>query len=563
MMNSYIRRCAGIIMLLCLILLIPMEVLAFVEESILLNFETEKRDAILFPFGYFTYVDDNGNIKRSYNEELIKGFEYPNPWKNSQNFIASLREHILYKSSNIGQTLKDIDGLMAHFIESGYIFPRPSYNHFEEGWVSCMDALPVAVSCQLAWEITGDAKYKKYRDVLILHSIKKPKEPSFVLHFPDGKSWLSEYASADPKERLEKEYYVLNGYLIGLHSLKILSYATGDKSLEELYVSSLEKYKEIAEQFYYNNGEWCYYMLSPLDINQTHYVIFETVELDGLYALTGDPFFAEEAQKRRKILSNVLSPSFQMQGEEIKWGILRACAPHPYLIDTHPIEIRFFDFEKKSLTGISVSGGSSCTEAAYMEGTVPPESAYFKVYGNPNNQGNYIYYFEGAIPSHTFPQIVTDDEPNEEGISYRIDFSLAAKATRQGEGQITWGQYNEARITFLFYDPLPVDLFTYWGIPIYSEEDVLIRIVLVDDKGKSSNRYYLPVKPGINTILLHYLGFRNLDNLDLHNIRQVTIRINKNPDSKEDFVITVGDFHVLKNAFDVYQFLKLYTHINK
>jgi hypothetical protein len=561
-MSFLSSRVVRVAVVLCIFLLAVTMILkfTFVEEAKLLGFEPEKRDKILFPFGYFKY--DIKKYVNKANKEELKDPEYPNPWMTSQNFISSLRQYALNKSFKIDQTLKEIDAIMAYFVKNGYIFPRPQYKEYEKGWTSCMDALPIAVSCQLAWEVTGDSKYKKYRDTLIHYGVKKPIEPSFILRFPDGKTWLSEYASVNPKERIEKEYYVLNGYLIGLHSLKILSYVTGDKSLEKLYISSLAKYKELADQFYFKNGEWCYYMLCPRTINQIHYVIFETVELDALHSLTEDPFFAEQAQKRRNFLSNVLSPSFQIQGGEIKWGILRAAAPHPYYIDTYPMEIRFYDSEKKRCTGTFLSEDNSFADASFMGGKVPPESLYFRVYGYPNNDSDGIYYFEGSIPSHIVAQ-PKPDMKSQPGISYSTDFSFAASATGQDEGLVTWGDSNKARITFRFDTPLEVDLFTYWGVPIFSEGETSVSIALVDGHGRNVSRYYLPIKRGYNFILLHYLGFRNLDILDLKDVRQVIIILTKNLDSKEHFAIKIGEFHVLKNAFEVSNFLKLHPYTNK
>lgn len=553
-----------IVFSLIIISVVPFIIFSLYEPKIL-KMDPNERDKVLLPFGYFMYTELEEDVRLA-RENATKGvYRHPNPWMETYNFVASLREYSINKEVNIEGTLKQIDTLIEHFVKSGYKFPRPKYQHYEEGWVSCMDAPPVAVCCQLAWEITGDDKYKKYRDILILHAIKKPTEPTFIITFPGekgDKTWLSEYASLDPEERKEKEYYVLNGFLIGLHSIKILSHTTSDKELEKLYQSSLAKYKELASSFYYKNGEWTWYMLTPPSINQLHYLVFEMVELEALYALTKDPFYLKEAENRRKILSKVLYPRFQIENDKIKWGILRACAPHPYYIDTYPMEIRFYDAESKLLTTFK-SEDTTFVASALMSGIVPMGSRRFDVYADPSNKGDgYVKYFSGSIPENEkiemAPEVI-----KLQNLSYDLRYSYDAELTSANDGRVTWTDQKEARITFDFHELLPININTYWGLPIYSHEETTVRIFLFDDQDKAAHRYYLPLKKGNNFILLHYLGFRNLEDINLQKINRMEIRLYERSNTQDSFLVAPEHFYILKNPFEVSKFLHLYPYINK
>lgn len=506
-------------------------------------------------------------VRRVHKEEEIQGFVHVNPWLDTWNFVSSLRGFVRNKPEGkyMGRTLRELDELVSYFKEQGYRFPRPRYKQHAEGWVSCMDVPPVAVSCHLAWEVTGDPKYREYRDTLIRYGLKEPRAPTFVLRYPDGKSWLSEYSGVDSEGAPVPEAYVLNGFLIGFHSLKLLAHATEDQELEKLYLSSLAKYKELAEEYYYKNGQWSYYMLVPLTINQTNYVIFETVELDGLHALTGDPFFAEEAQRRRDFLKNILKAAFRLnERKEMEWGLLRAAAPHPYNIDTYPLEIRFYDGQSKVLS-VGHSTGNTFSEAAFMSGIVPKSAVSFAVYGDPNKNGNYIFYYEDILPNREGLKAAEaggiSPLSEHEGI---MKFSHAAKGTGDvGVADVLWNDEREARVTINFAHPLSVHLAKYWGIPLYSESDTLIHIVMADSKGGQASRYYIPIKEGDNFILLHYLGFTDLDKLDLHDITSIIVRLLKGENSKEQLTVRVKGFYDLKSSFEVAEFLRLYPYVNK
>lgn len=529
------------------------------ETKKILDFDAPKLDKILFPFGYFQHIDIEKHIKKHYKGDV----DYPiDPWLSATQIISTFKENTrAHSTSRIEWVLQEIDKLMDDFTKNGHSFPHPQYGPYEKGWVSCMDALPVAVSCQLAWEITGNYKYRLFRDTIINTTIKTPSKTSFILHFSDKKRWLSEYTSPNP-QKLSSESYVLNGFLVGLHSLKILSTVTGDKQIEDIYNSAQAKYKELVNQYYYKDNEWCYYMLSPLTINPIHYAIFETTLLDALFTLTQDIFFCKEAQKHRKALQNVLKMDFYYTPQgNTEWILFRAGAPHPYMIDTYPLEIRFYDNDKNIINTYSSINDGSYIQRAFIKGELPPQTFYYAVYCQPN-QGNYILLYEKKVPIF----IKNKSLPHQQNKEYQINFSFDAGTwdlSKNNEARIIWSNRKEARVSLFFKHPLETNLNNYWGIPIYSESNALLSIELRDSQGQAAWRYYPPIKPGNNTVLLHYLGFNNTSNINVKDIKNIMLRFYQAQDSKKDFFIKIDTFHELQNSLQILSFLELFPYINE
>ncbi|KYZ76419.1 hypothetical protein AXX12_08270 [Anaerosporomusa subterranea] len=503
-------------------------------------------DKVYLPYENFRYIDQSQEISRLYGE----GTEFIDPWLEGTAIITAFNNGYRNNDSNSYVAgLKRLDKVLAVFDKKG-AWPHPQYGSYPDGWVSSMDAPVIALCSQAAYEITGEKKYIEYRERIVRHMLKTVKEGSFILPLKNGTQWLAEYAY--PLSTEENEYYVLNGFLVGLQSILMLANATADEELYATYDKALLAYKKLAPGYWYKSFDWSYYMLNPLTIIEPHYMIYETKQLDALYTLHSDNFYDEEATKHRIALTKIL-PLYAVDNQ---YYLLRAGAPHPYYIDIFLNTIEFYD-DQGNITGtIKSNRTGSFFERAFMQGSIPANTKGYHMYSHNGSDAKKYYLFSAPIR-----QIKSDDQLKPSKIDYttngfndaipvaKNEFSLKREVSSSDEGTIV----------IELDKPLQKSVDSFWGIEITSAEEALVYIVLFDNQGNTAHRYYRPLVQGKNLLLLHSLGFNNFENLkgDINKVRiSIFTETEVNKHNKSDWMVEINGVYNYPTSASAFMHLK-------
>lgn len=494
---------------------------------------------VFAPFVFFKSLNISEHVNTAYGKEHS---EYMDPFLHGSRVISLIYNgHQKADKNYIISALNTLDQLLAIFDIEGK-WGHPAYNEFREGWVSCMDSPVVALACHLAYEATGQKKYKEYRDKIIAKTLIKDirvsdaqisfqkllkwltintahqdnieallqttESGSFLIPLGAQQIWLSEYA--ETKTSASNEYYVLNGYLIALQSIYMLGEATGRTDLKQLYRYALKAYQAKKDSFVYEDGAWSFYMLNPKTINQMHYHLFETTQLHAMSKLTADPFFEQMERRHRRILTSVLaidviekntsgSPNDRM-------FLLYRAIPHAYNIDTYALTLKFEDETGAVLGQTHSLQQGSFSERVFVSGLIPPNAVNYSVYFKPADVE--MLAFTAPIPKRDLRPETTVPRPFTITPVSNVQKLSAFKLTL-GEDKST----QEARLIITPDSPLAKSYTNFWGINVTSSAELGMSIELFDDVGGNAHRYYMPPKKGENLILLNLMGFNNIDQL--------------------------------------------------
>lgn len=459
------------------------------------------------PYGQFRFLDIKEHFKKNY-------LTNPDPSFIDGWLVGSSAVSLLYtgfKENNkvyLKNGLKIVDSLLVYF-KSNKGFPHPAYKKFPNGWVSSMDAPTVALAVQMAYDITGDQKYKDAINPLIEYILKPTQDGGFRLNIEDTegtRTWLSGYASKDTNKG--NELYVLNGFLVGLQGTLMLAKIYNDDRLMELYESSLKEYQRISARFAYPDRKWAYYMLNPLTINQPHYIIFEIKLLAALHELDKNKFYADELDMHRLAIGSSL-PIFvepdESDSKKIRFYFWRACAPHPYEVDIYPSKLEFINSNAEVVSSaFSRKRPSSIAKNAYMNGKIPKSAVFAKIFSNTD--GN--YYFVCSVPLRP----VTSSSILRHGYTIDTNFDCRYIKTKNSRARCVAidrkiNPKDEARIDFKLEKP--IRLGDYFAIEVGSSQKANLMLVIYDEHGNSAFRYYPAIIAGSSLIFCHSLGFED------------------------------------------------------
>lgn len=480
--------------------------------------------------------------KSDYQEN---GVDLVNYWNVSARLITNL-----YVDISVSKTSEDIiEQLMNTFKTHGY-FPRPAYDGFEYGWVSSMDAPVVALACQMAFELSGENKYKEYVEQLIPYLKQTIDNKGYIMTLEDGNMWLLEYASADLNE--ENAWFVLNGSLVGALASVIIADIYQDEELQTILDKQTQAYKAYSDKFFYNNNTWCYYMLNPKTVNQPHYVIFESKLFKSLSLVSDDSYYQEEYEQRIDLLKNNL-PVYAVENSDntINYTLLRAIAPHPYYIDIYDTDLDFYD-DNNTLLKSDKMGGNSIHENIFLSGTLPNTATNATFTSTIINDLNYL-----NIPNLPIYMLT----PEQIKIPNPIDFNLIAQDDAQLlDDKISLSdKYSDNAWGSLYLElneSISVDYKDYYAFEInnLSDNSIYSSIMFKDTLGNTQMRYLKPLKPGKNLYLLNILGFIEQEK-SLENISVVQIRLYTDDIVSDTITIEVNDFRVFSNSMSLEEYI--------
>ena len=447
--------------------------------------------------------------------------------------------------------LSIIDHYMELYYEYGY-FPREPYEPVPGGgYVSSMDAPLLGVCCELAYERTGNDRYKEYLLDLIPYLILSTDQNGYVLKEDDNNWWPLEYAWKDVTE--DNAWYVYNGSLYGMVSIELLKNCTNDSRLHELSNKAISAYKKHSKDFYYYNHDWCWYSLNGSEgipiINLSEKLFIEMRALSALYLLTHEQFYQEEYDRRVEIWSS-LYPVYKIEKEKYsELYFLRAGAPHPYYVDIYPTVLKIYDSKKELIE--TIESPSREAEFCYIKEGVSCEAEFYELYAKINDISPTLIS-KGELKSIKETDISPidldyeysfwGDCENFDGKTIYIDKELDV--------------LEKSFISFKLDTIQKNTVESYWVFDVTNntKDDFAIQVVLMDTEGRAISRYLQTLKPGNNSLIFNYLGFKS-SNQSIKNVETVQLDLIDNSLKTNHAELVLNEFLYCENTAQVVEYL--------
>lgn len=449
-----------------------------------------------------------------------------------------------------------VDRLMEQFYEYGYLPREPLSTVPDSGnYVTSMDAPLLAVTAELAYERGLGEQYRQYMEDLIPYIVSGTDEGGFVLKYSDEAWWPLEYAWKSVTE--EDAWFVSNGSFHGMVGIELLKAITKDPRLEELSEKALNAYREKADGFQYPDGSWCYYSLNYVDgkkiINRNEKLLIETRALKALYLLTEEPFYREELEWRSALLARNL-PVYIVEEEDGTHTamLLRACAPHPYIVDIYRSTLELLDSEGNTVTVLEAN--TRTVENSYIIGKVPDGIVSYRLYGAVDPIEKTLLV-EQPVTHIRRAELAADPVSGTwtcggDGVSIENGLlSIDAEASEK----------LKAFTYFTPGEPVEYGPEVYWVVELDNptEETFTMTSVLYDQNGTTMDRYLLPCGPGKSLQVISYTGFKDhewpLDKAQILSLAFVTNQM-ETPQAQ----VQIGNVYVFRKTADVVNYLSQY-----
>jgi hypothetical protein len=483
-----------------------------------------KHDSVFVPYGDMVPINverKRGDLKKAYESGFI------DPWIYGAECITQLRySEIMGKSEGRDYAFDVLEKLYSLFLRNDRRYPHPAYGKFSSGWVSSMDIPTVALCAHIAYLVSGDKRYKAYRDEFVDEIAKDVKVGGFVVGI-DNNLWFSEYADLNTDKN--NEMYVLNGFLIALQSVYMLAESMDSADVMDIYKKALNAYRSISGKYWYRDNLWSYYMLNPPEPIPPHYMIFETKQLVALSHLDSSDFYLSELQKHRVALKNML-PIYRVKNSEGKNIVyLYRAIVDPYLIDIYHTRVVFKDKYGQVVRVVNAeSAGDEIDDynrKHFIKFEISDELEIFDFY-SVNSAGTSFKLFEGTLDQ-------AHSGVHYEYYNYNIDVDYDAYKC-QSEICINdqLSIKDEANLWVKFdKDILQKKPGSYFAFEIQSDDYKYIQVVLYGSDSSSAYRNYTKLLPGNNLVLLHWPGFYGVDSIS--DALKMRVRIYTSPENKK------------------------------
>lgn len=442
--------------------------------------------------------------------------------------------------------------LMHQFYENGYL-PRAPHDGLH--YVTSMDAPLLAVTARLAYERSGDERFQQYMSDLITYIVSDTSKNGFVLKINDSEWWPLEYAwgTVTPKDA----WFVINGSLYGMVCIEMLKNLTRDERLVELSEKALNAYKKKEKEFFYPDGSWCYYSLNYKDgkkiINNIPKLLIELRAFNALYLLTGKTFYKEQYNLRKDLLGKILPVYTYYDAEKRKnfAVLLRACAPHPYHVDTYPSTLELLDKDKNV---VCVAAADSRKVAdSYIFTEIPGNVVSYRLYGQVNPVEKTLIA-EGGVKRISEMDTKEDVLPGTWGAA--VGDAVLKGDTFSINPMLTGKLW--ARVTYNIEKPLLCSNETYFIIELNNKSDAVLslRTLIYAEDGSAISRYLPECRPGKNVQIISHLGCKNLT-WPLKRIKSISFTWATNQMSEGDRAdINLRNVYVCRNTAQVVNYLR-------
>jgi hypothetical protein len=266
-------------------------------------------------------------------------------------------------------------------------------------------------------------------------------------------------------------------------------------------------------------------MLNKLTINQTHYLIFEKMQFDSLYAITKDIFFKHQAKLRSDLLKSVTPINVVLRNGYYELVLLRATPPHPYNIDMYRTQLQCLDKNKKLI----INQFSEHQRQQFLFAKSDKEPSECFVYAHPGKGLSSLLF---KTSEFNLSQGLVKFEPK---FSVKHDaikksqnnFEIDPQISKIDRGEIGFQEVKIDKINELF------------GFDVNISTKANMGIVITDSLGNEFFRYYPALEKGQNLVILSPLGFDGIE--------------------KASFPLNKIDFHIYTHN----QNNKIYVNIGK
>jgi hypothetical protein len=194
--------------------------------------------------------DKEGEPPFTWNDDILKAFfSDSNSFNDSflhlqENGLDYTHHHmwagrIIYDLVLNREICSDTEDALNRLMDTYYrhgSFPRPGFREIEFGWTTAMDAPTVGVAAILAYEITGDEKYKDFLEELVPFLLKEVKDGGYIIYVGD-KRWLLEYAWQNVTK--DDAWFVLNGSMYGTCATAYIAAYLENEELRDLVLEQL------------------------------------------------------------------------------------------------------------------------------------------------------------------------------------------------------------------------------------------------------------------------------------------------------------------------------------
>lgn len=256
--------------------------------------------------GLIQSVDNKGVIMLDYKGNL--GLQY-NP-----NAIAQLALGYYDRILRGDDYQKNFVTQATYFLDHGrivendillweYNFPFEMHNYLYAPWRSALAQGQGISVCLRTYLLSKDARYLEAAQKAF-HSFRylAREHPGGVLDDFNGYTWLEEYIVNPPN-------HVLNGFIWALWGIRDYAVFFNDAYAWDLWNACLKTLRENLEN--YDLGFWTSYDMEnsekqPTMPSSIYYQRLHVIQMEAMYALTGDPVFYFYAQRWKSQLSNPL-----------------------------------------------------------------------------------------------------------------------------------------------------------------------------------------------------------------------------------------------------------------
>jgi hypothetical protein len=441
------------------------------------------------------------------------------------------------------------------------------WNELEPGWWSSLANSVIALSFLSAWQEFGLKRYKDIADKAINGVILPIEKGGSALWLDENSCWFSEYAHKNLTK--DNEYYVLNGFLLSLLTVRIYADVTGDEKIRKMYECGLNGLKKIYLKFYNNEVKWTYYMLNPLTPEAAHYLIYEMVLYESLYKLTDNDFYLQQLTKHRDFFEEQYPLDLMECNDGVHFLFSLIGPPNPYWLDTYPIRIEFLDGKGEIVeikeSAVPRNRNIPIKERAFIYGRVKKTSYKYKIYACFGKSDQLLY--EGLIEKSNKHLINGRRLP--ESIKYKLVCSYDAECQDNLSAKILPSKItvpenkeyysNNQGILDFSVSLLNLKKYKYFGFVINPTENLRsIRFRLYDSNGNSVQRYYVELQGKVNNlIILHLSGFKGKAAFKPALTKIISLVI---PTSGafhvNDFNVTIKKFLGFRNNVELYNFVR-------
>ena len=442
-----------------------------------------------------------------------------------------------------------------------------AWRELQPGWYSGLANSSIALAFLTGYQVFGDIKYKDLAFKAMNGVINTVKEGGCTVEIGENSHWLEEYSWK--KLTKDNAYFVNNGFLVALLTLKLFADQTNDPIYKNAFNKSLNAFKQTANSFYFDSGEWTYYMLNPKEIETLNYAIYDLVIFKALYKLTSQNIFKSHISKREEILKKAY-PIFECSNSEgVKEFIFSNIGPpHPYLLDKTQLRISFLD---KNKLPFSVYYGKnrkdesvSLIDRIFLTGEIGRDAVRYEI-SSQTSTGNFFRWYKSKLNSEVLENC--ESEPfympydltaAYDGVTKGIKEIIVDPSVVTRPDSINDYTNNIAVAIMKTKEPIDLKYYKYFGLlakPTISTKQIGINIY--DSRGQVAVRYYLPLKESVdNLILLNRLGIPEITKLNDSIVRMDIVVYTSEYDKNEKFSIKFSDIILFKSEKELYSFFK-------